>query len=88
VHPHDRHWYLQGLGTDPPLQRQGLASAALAPMLQRCDTDGVAAYLESTKERNVTFYERHGFRVTSTIDLPDRGPRLWLMWRDPQDPSR
>jgi ribosomal protein S18 acetylase RimI-like enzyme len=88
AHPHERHWYLQGLGTDPPRQGQGLASAALAPMLARCDTDGVPAYLESTKERNLVFYERHGFRVTRTIDLPDGGPRLWAMWREPQEPSR
>jgi ribosomal protein S18 acetylase RimI-like enzyme len=88
VHPHERHWYLQGLGTDPPRQRQGLASAALAPMLTRCDTDRVPAYLESTKERNLRFYERHGFRVTRTIELPDDGPLLWAMWREPQEPSR
>ena len=27
-----------------------------------------------------------GFAVTDTVDLPD-GPRLWLMWRDPQEPA-
>jgi hypothetical protein len=34
-------------------------------------------------ERNVRFYERRGFRVTGTIDVPLGGPRLWAMWRDP-----
>ncbi len=88
VHPSDPHWYLQGLGTDPPHQGQGLASAALAPVLERCDREQVPAYLESTKERNVAFYERRGWRVTGTIDLPDGGPRLWSMWREPLAPSR
>ena len=52
-------------------------------MLERCDREGVGAYLESSKERNVAFYGRHGFRVTGETRFP-RGPRLWLMWRDPR----
>jgi GNAT superfamily N-acetyltransferase len=84
VHPEEPHWYLQGLGTDPPRQGEGLASAALEPVLARCDADGVPAYLESTRERNVAFYERHGWTVTGTIDVPEGGPRLWAMWREPQ----
>jgi len=84
VRPPQRHYYLQGLGTDPPLQGRGLASAALAPMLARCDEERAPAYLESTKERNVPFYEHHGFAVMGTIDVPPDGPRLWAMWRDPR----
>jgi GNAT superfamily N-acetyltransferase len=72
------------LGTDPPRQGEGRASAAVRPILDVCDRDGIPAYLEATKERNVPFYERRGFRVTGTIDVPAGGPRLWTMWRDPQ----
>ena len=60
------------------------SSAALAPVLTRCDNEGVPAYLESTRERNVRFYEHHGFAVSRTIELPLNGPMLWAMWRDPQ----
>lgn len=77
------HWYLPTLGTDPAHQGHGLGSALLGDRLARCDTEGLPAYLESSKESNVPFYERHGFQVTETYDLPD-GPRLWLMWRDPR----
>jgi GNAT superfamily N-acetyltransferase len=77
------HWYLAVLGTDPPAQGQGLGSAALAPVLERCDGDGVGAYLESSKQSNIAFYARHGFKVTREIQLP-RGPKLWAMWRDPR----
>ena len=60
-HPHTPpHWYLAVLGTDPAAQGQGLGSAVLAPVLQECDADGVGAYLESSKERNIAFYARHG----------------------------
>jgi GNAT superfamily N-acetyltransferase len=83
-HPRTPHWYLAVLGTDPPRQGRGVGSALLGPVLERCDADGLPAYLESSKERNVPFYARHGFRVTTTIDLPGGGPRLWLMWREPR----
>jgi GNAT superfamily N-acetyltransferase len=77
------HWYLAVLGTDPPAQGQGLGSSVLGPVLEDCDRDGVGAYLESSKERNIDFYARHGFRVTRELHLP-RGPTMWAMWRDPR----
>jgi ribosomal protein S18 acetylase RimI-like enzyme len=77
------HWYLATLGTAPAAQGRGLGSAVLAPVLERCDADGVGAYLESSKQRNIAFYARHGFRVTGELQLP-RGPRAWVMWREPR----
>ena len=82
-HPAEPHLYLSVLGTDPERQGGGIGSALLAPVLERCDAGGVAAYLESSKESNVGFYARHGFEVTERMELPD-GPPLWLMWRDPR----
>jgi len=76
------HYYLAVLGTEPAAQGRGLGSALLAPVLADCDELGIGAYLESSKETNIAFYARHGFRVTGEVDLPD-GPRVWLMWRDP-----
>ena len=85
-HPREPHWYLAVLGTDPQHQGKGHGSAVLEPVLDRCDLEGVPAYLESSKEANVPFYERHGFQVTDTHDFP-KGPRIWLMWRDPRPPA-
>lgn len=83
-HPPDPpHWYLAILGTEPAAQGRGIGSALLAPVLERCDEDGVGAFLESSKEVNIAFYARHGFRVTEELRLP-RGPRIWQMWRDPR----
>jgi len=77
------HWYLAVLGTDPSVQGQGLGSAVLRPVLEQCDADGLGAYLESSKERNLDFYGRHGFRVIGELHLP-RGPIVWPMWREPR----
>lgn len=83
-HPREPHWYLSVLGTDPPAQGNGLGGALLRSRLDRCDAGGVPAYLESSKERNVPYYERFGFRVTRELTLPGRGcPPVWLMWREP-----
>lgn len=84
IHPREAHWYLGVVGTDPSHQRQGVGSALLAPVLERCDRDYVPAYLESSKESNLSFYRRLGFEVTRTLDLPHGGPRIWAMWREPR----
>ncbi|MGH7857857.1 MAG: GNAT family N-acetyltransferase, partial [Candidatus Binatia bacterium] len=84
AHPHEEHWYLAGIGTDPPAQGTGLGGALVRQMLERCDRERVPSYLETQKERNVPWYEKFGYRVTGEIDLPKGGPHLWLMWRDPQ----
>jgi GNAT superfamily N-acetyltransferase len=76
------HFYLAVLGVDPAHQGQGLGSALMRPVLELCDREGLPAYLESSKERNVDFYARHGFRVTSELRLP-KGPTMWPMWRNP-----
>jgi ribosomal protein S18 acetylase RimI-like enzyme len=82
VHPKAEHWYLALLGTHPHHQGRGVASAVLAPVLERCDLDGVGAYLESSNPVNVAFYQRHGFRVMGEV-APGGSPPLALMWRDP-----
>jgi ribosomal protein S18 acetylase RimI-like enzyme len=83
AHPREPHYYLSVLGVAPGAQGEGLGSRLLVPMLERCDREGVPAYLESSRDRNVPFYERHGFRVTGELRFPLGGPKLWLMWRDP-----
>jgi ribosomal protein S18 acetylase RimI-like enzyme len=82
-HPTEPHYYLAVLGVDPDEQGQGLGSALMGPVLRSCDEDRIPAYLESSKERNVDFYGRHGFRVLEELRLP-AGPPVWLMWRDPR----
>ncbi len=83
-HPKEPHFYLGVLGTEPSRQHRGVGSALLKPVLERCDGEGIPAYLESSKESNVPFYARHGFEVTEELHTPGGGPSLWLMWRTPR----
>jgi len=82
-HPHEEHWYLNVVSTVPERQGQGLGTAVLQPILDRCDADGTRAYLESTNPRNLTLYRRNGFVAAGEI-LLEGGPSLTQMWRDPR----
>jgi len=77
------HYYLAVLGIEPEFQGRGFGGAVMQPVLQRCDREGIPAYLESSKKRNIVLYERHGFEVVEELRLPQDGPPLWRMWRDP-----
>jgi GNAT superfamily N-acetyltransferase len=71
------------LGVAPEHQGEGLGSRLLAPILEICDSDGIPAYLESSKHSNIAFYTRHGFRVSGELRMPGGGPLLYPMWREP-----
>jgi len=83
MHPTEPHWYLAVVGTDPVRQGLGVGGALINHVLDRCDEEGLGAYLESSKATNVPYYERFGFKVTDEITV-DGGPTLWGMWRDPR----
>jgi GNAT superfamily N-acetyltransferase len=82
VHPRAAHYFIAFAGIAPEWQGQGVGSALVAPLLERCDAERAPGYLEATSERAAGFYERHGFTVTDEIRLKS-GPPLWLMWREP-----
>ena len=82
-HPHSPHYYLLAIGVLPGQQGRGIGTALMRPVLERCDREGVPGYLVCTASRNIPLYERNGFHVTGTLQMPKDGPLQWLMWRDP-----
>lgn len=82
-HPEEPHWYLAVIGSDPDVRGGGFGQALMRSRLDRCDAEGAPAYLESSKESNVPYYLRFGFEVTGELTIPDGGPTLWQMWRQP-----
>ena len=83
--PKEPHFYLETLGIDPQWQGLGFGSRLMEQLNQWADAEGVGVYLETTKPRNVPFYERHGFHVTKELDVI--GVHVWLMWRAPNQQS-
>ncbi|CAL9582055.1 GNAT family N-acetyltransferase [Streptomyces sp. enrichment culture] len=85
IHPAGRaHEYLWMIGVVPGRQGEGLGTALIESVLDRCDREGLPAYLEASSARGKVLYERLGFEFTGrALDLPD-GPRMWPMWREPR----
>jgi GNAT superfamily N-acetyltransferase len=75
------HWYLAFIGVDPVQQGHGVGAALLRSRLQRCDEDGLPAYLESSNPDNVPLYQHFGFHITGTLALPKGAPIVTTMWR-------
>ena len=86
-HIREPHYYIAYVGVAPEAQGQGLGTRLLRPTLDRCEAEGLPAYLEATSERNRALYERVGFRVHGELRLGS-SPPLWLMRRPPASPAR
>jgi ribosomal protein S18 acetylase RimI-like enzyme len=82
-HVPEPHWYLLVVGVHPELQGRGLGSSLIREGLARSDASGCPCYLETSDERNVALYERHGFRVLAQASLGSGGPCGWGMRREP-----
>ena len=84
VHPKEEHYYLEVLGTHQDRQSKGVGSAVIRHVLDRCDEEGMPAYLESSNPRNIPFYARHGFEPTDEIVCGKGAPTVTAMWRNPR----
>lgn len=84
-HPHSEPcWYLPMIAADPAYMGRGLGAAILRRALQRCDEDGLIAYLESSNPRNISLYERHGFEAIGKIHA-GLSPVMTPMIREPRN---
>jgi ribosomal protein S18 acetylase RimI-like enzyme len=86
-HLREPHHYFRDIGVLPEAQGRGLGSALMRPTLERCDREGLPAYLEASSERSAALYERLGFRVTEELRIGG-SPPLWLMLREPHGNGR
>ena len=83
-HPRQPHYYLQSVGARQASQGRGIGSALLKQVTPLCDRDQLPAYLESSSEKNLPLYERHGFEVFHRENIGGDGPPMWFMLRQPR----
>lgn len=81
------HWTLQYIGVRSGRQGLGLGARAVAPMLSVCDAERLPCGLVSTNPRNVSFYERLGFRVDAVVSTPDGEAAMRPMHRPAMVPA-
>jgi GNAT superfamily N-acetyltransferase len=86
-HLRGAHYYFANIGVTPEAQGQGLGSRLMRPTLDRCDEQGLPAYLEASSERNAVLYERLGFQCTEVLRFAG-SPPLRLMMRPAQPQPR
>jgi GNAT superfamily N-acetyltransferase len=81
------HCYLLFLGVEPGQQGKGYGGILIDPILRYADEKGLPCYLETMKEVNLLFYDKHGFKIVQAKQLPDDGPFTWFLLRKPVKPS-
>jgi GNAT superfamily N-acetyltransferase len=79
------HYYVRDIGVHPDMQGKGLGGALMRPTLERCDREGLPAYIEASSVRSAALYERLGFEHIEELRVGG-SPPLWLMLR-PAHPS-
>lgn len=65
-----QHWYLTGLGVDPPRQRQGIGGQLLAWGVEQAALARLPVALLTANEDNVKYYEQRGFVVAAVRGDP------------------
>ena len=77
------HWYLALLAVAPNSQRKGIGGILLEPILKQADSQGLPCYLETSTEKAVRFYQKHGFDIIWSGELLKNSPYWWAMKREP-----
>jgi ribosomal protein S18 acetylase RimI-like enzyme len=77
------HWYLQLLAVEPEKQGKGYGSLLIRAMIKKIDLEGLPVYLETNIEKNVPFYQKHGFEVLDHAIIPKTDVPNWGMLRKP-----
>jgi ribosomal protein S18 acetylase RimI-like enzyme len=80
--PEEPLWHFDSLAVEPAMQGRGIGSALIESGLSQVGADE-CVFLETGTARNVPLYERFGFRVVEDADMPEGGPHVWFMRRDP-----
>lgn len=73
-HPSGPCWYLPIIAVDPYYQNKGVGSLLMKHALEKVDSDGLPAYLESSNPRNMSLYKRYGFETMDQIQVGDSPP--------------
>ena len=83
--PKKPHMHIGPLGVLPEMQGNGVGSKLMQACLAYADGENLPSYLETDRDRNVPFYEKHGFKVIGEEDI--LGVKNRYMWRDAKTSS-
>jgi GNAT superfamily N-acetyltransferase len=78
--PTKPYWWLPLIGVDPVHHHKGFGSTLLRHALVQCDSDHMAAHLETGNPANVPLYERYGFKSLGVVQVGS-SPTVFPMQR-------
>jgi GNAT superfamily N-acetyltransferase len=83
------HQHLAILAVHPDQQGRGIGTFLLDTGHATLEENGMPAYLEASSPRSRDLYLAHGYALETgaRYHLPDDGPPMWPMWRQPQVPA-
>ena len=76
--------YLQVIGVSKDKQGKGHGRLLLQWLIEKSRQAGIPIYLETETERNVTLYEKLGFKTLEKMTLPVIQQPMWTMIREPE----
>ncbi len=82
-HAPGRHWYLFILAVVPNSQRSGVGTALVEHGFARIDRQGLPCYLETTSQKNIKYYPRHGFEMVEETNAGNNSLNIWGFLRQP-----
>lgn len=88
-HPADvPHLYFHSMSIEPGHRGSGVGSAIVRERLAIADAERTPVYAEASNEGSARLLRRFGFEETGPrIPLPEGGPALFTMWREPAGPA-
>jgi ribosomal protein S18 acetylase RimI-like enzyme len=84
-HPKEPFSYLWFIGVSPELQNKGRGSQLLEEIIRESDGSGRSIYLETSVNRNLPWYKKHGFEVFHSLDLTYK---LYMLRREGNNVDR
>lgn len=81
-HPQDEEYmYIWFIGVDRAAQGKGVGSAMIEELIGESNLSGKTIYLETSSERHLHFYKKHGFNVYHTAEEEVFGYKLYFLRR-------
>lgn len=74
-------WYLSILGLSPAYQGQGLGGSLIKEILAKTDHADIPTFLETFTPRNISFYQRLGYKSVGQFYEPTVKADYWVMLR-------
>ncbi|MCW3109035.1 MAG: GCN5-related N-acetyltransferase [Segetibacter sp.] len=85
-HPHDHEFiYIWFIAVDKTAEGKGVGSKMLREILDKSDNEKLPVYVETSEERNLKFYQKHGFEIYHTSEEEMFGFKLYFLRRLPEN---